>query len=142
MLVFCFFTTFVCKVYVEWIALFVAEFFRINSSMIILRLGYHWLHSQARYLKQAIIERELHNPYERDQSYTSQRSEFSTNGSDSRQDALQIVKLATEIEDLWPTYWYAPNIRSLITQNLFVITFVATLEQLVKASRKINGPEK
>lgn len=56
----------------------------------------------------------------------------------SRTEATTAYRLAREIEELWPTTWYTPDLRSYVSQNVFVFTFVATLQQLVEASAKVE----
>lgn len=56
----------------------------------------------------------------------------------SKAEATTTFRLAHEIENLWPTDWFTPDLKSYLTQNFFVITFVATLQQLVEASTKVE----
>lgn len=124
MLIFSFLTSFIMKTHIEWFSTILFELLRINSSMIILRLGYYWLHQNAKYLRQDIVERELLDA----DCCGSNKVGL---GLESR----TIVKLARELEEIWPTHWYIPDLKSIISQNLFVTTLVATSEQLVTAAR-------
>lgn len=145
MLILSFFTAFVMKTYAEWMITIVGEFVRVNSSMIILRLGYYWLHTNAYGLRRDIIEQELLTPdSDSSRHLTSIRTARYQLGSKQfglRDDVRSIVKLTTEIGEIWPTHWYVPDLKSIIYQNLLVITLVATSEQLVTAG-KINRQNK
>jgi hypothetical protein len=64
-----------------------------------------------------------------------------TNGhccTESRIEIITNYRLAKEIEQIWPTDWFVPDMKSCLTQNFYVITLVATLQQLVEVRGQIK----
>lgn len=119
------------------IVLMTLEFLLVTFSMILTRIGYHWLHSEVKKLKRYIDER---NYLERNKHFIADQRridlEKRRQSRVSQPEKITIHRLAEDIESLWPTDWFKPDFESYFTQNIIVITLVATLQQLVEASGK------
>lgn len=56
----------------------------------------------------------------------------------SQSEMITTYRLADHIEGLWPTDWFTPDLKGYLKHNIFVITFVATLQQLVEAASRFE----
>lgn len=156
MFTFCIFSAFVVTNRRITLIVALAEFGRTSLGLLITRLGYYWLHNIVRNLKRQISERKFLTDETSIKRRLGEKESIYrvTSGLDSkeivsagqqsqdfwctRQESIAIYRLSSEIEELWPTEWYTPDIKSYISQIFFVITFVATLQQLVEASAKVD----
>lgn len=149
--VFCLFNAAVANGKYVSMILIILEYVRISLGMTLARLGYHWLHLEVRELKQLIDEKSLlnsrHHNDEHDKFHSSNHSSGGSNRHDKMDDNLShishsekitVYRLASDIETLWPTDWFTPDLKGYLKNNIFVITFVATLLQLVEASSKVE----
>lgn len=126
-----------------WLTLSVLEYFRGALNSVLIRSGYHRLHSEARKIKIAQHQRlvddwmnlsEGHKDVAPDTSepVDGHQAAATRLTRKSRIETITNYRLAKAIEQLWPTDWFVPDIKSCLAQNLAVITLVATLQQLVE----------
>lgn len=169
MAVFSLFTALIAADQYDWLGLLLADYLRLILGILLARIGYHWLHSEARQLcfisEQRLIEGAIaaQSPNESPAPPAKQPAAAADSANSSgaprqpaneqsrrTQEARQLhnqvarleagtnFRLAREIEHLWPTDWFTPDLQSYVSQNFFVITVVATLQQLVEASAKVE----
>lgn len=131
---FCIFTAFISSDRITTALLVFCEYLRIVFSASITRLGYHWLHTEARKLRLIceckILEMAVNAHRQNSQQSSAPMSDI------SRAELTTTFRLTREIENMWPTDWFTPDLKSYVADNFFVITSVATLQQLVEASAK------
>ena len=83
----------------------------------------------------ATISASSSEPFQRDENNRERRAD-SFCAKSRRVETISCLRLAREIEHFWPTDWFTPDLGSLVSQNLLVITLVATLQQLAEASSR------
>lgn len=122
------------------------DYILVILSMSISRLGHHWVHSEVDKLKRYIEETnlvEMKSLSKYDQNLkTNQDGSKETTVRLKRIERITMIRLADDICSLWPTDWFTPDWKSLLNINIFVVTIVATLEQLLETgerARNMNG---
>lgn len=141
MFIFCIFSAFVASKRRVTALVAVVEFLRVCSGALMCLLGYYWLHNNVRQFKRQITEKNYLNDARFCRKYIGSSIEEKSSVQMSkfnRHENIILIRLATEIENLWPTDWYEPDICSYIAQIFFVVTFVATLQQLVEAGDRVE----
>lgn len=151
-----FFCVFITTRDLIWAAVVMLEYLRMCTCFVLIRLGHHLLHNEARKIKvtnnqrlvdNAVDQRgaegahdtraESRNPSSRRSSGELPKGQLNLDRA-SRIETITNYRLAKEIEGLWPTDWFVPDIKSVLGQNFFVITFVGTLQQLVEVRSQIK----
>lgn len=108
---------------------FVIDYITILWNMTLARIGYHWVHSEAMHVKRIINEMFL--------LADKHRSSKSETNILSQAEKMTTDRLADDIVTIWPTDWFKPDLIDTMKNNVFVMTFVATLQQLVEAGSKV-----
>lgn len=103
------------------------EFCRIIYSMLLMRLGHDWLHKEANRFRRLL-----------DQRFLLDEEGSRATAAISRGERTTLNRLTEDIESIWGTDWYSPDFGSFIKQNIILMTFVATLQQLVEAGSQVN----
>lgn len=112
---------------------FILEYLSIILNTLIARIGYHWVHVEVTLIKRSISEIGL------------LQSDVQSSYGDveipelSQSEKLTTDRLADDLFMIWPTDWFTPDITSVIRSNIFAVTFVATLQQLVEAGSKTES---
>lgn len=149
-----------------WAMVFTYEYLKVVTSIIMTRISYQWLHNEARKIRltyeQILLDTDIETrspmtlaadedldgrfncgtrpsraSLSREASF--QRQELDEQRHISKIEAITNCRLAREIESLWPTDWFLPDMKSCLSLNLLVVTFVATLQQLVGVGERAGG---
>lgn len=132
MSVFCILNVAVVTGRIDLCIIYIIEYLQLFFNMNISRIGHHWVHEEVNIIKRRVHEADL--LVDSDISNSKGRNE-----NMSLSERLTSVRLIDDIETIWPTDWFKPDIASCMRINVFVMTFVATLQQLVEGGSKIDN---
>lgn len=114
------------------VAINILEFGRIIYTMTMTRLGHLWLNGEVNRLRRLL-----------DQNFLMREGELVTLPlakihKINKGERITLYRLAEDIESIWPTDWYSLDFKTFMKHNIILITFVATLQQLVEAGSRVN----
>lgn len=119
----------------EYVLFLLTQYSLVAFGMVLTSLGYHWIHQEVLNLRRFIDEENLLksvSPINKAKGRYDNRDDQVI----SHPERITTCRLADDIGNLWPTDWYTPDFKSLLKNNILVITLVATLQQLVEAGVK------
>jgi len=117
------------------------DYLRVVFHMTLCRIGYDWLHTEVQKLRKLVEEKDMLAGSETI-DYDVRKSDVRRNESNiDYSQRITIHRLAEDISSIWPTDWYTPDMKNHLRYNIFVITTVATLHQLVGGFSRVTDFE-